>query len=353
MFENSFFDLRTWWPPIVAALGGVAIGILVRQTILRWLEKLAAKSAFKYDDVLVDAMRNPIVIWCALLGIRLAVRLMSLAPEAEQTISSIILVSGILSVTWAIARFAGGAIRAGAKAGHLPAVSLFAAIARLFIMALGALMILQLLGIPILSIVTAFGIGGLAIGLALQDTLANFFAGLRIIAARKIRPGDLIKLETGQEGFVEDINWGLTTLREGAGNLVIVPNAKLGSAIVVNYALPSAPQNVTVDLGVSYNADLDRVEKIVLDVALQTQHEVKEAVATFVPAFRYKEFGEYAVKFFVVLQAQSHQDRWAVVSGFVKRLHQRFKAEGLSIPLPHRVVVTKTESVTPASPASP
>jgi len=343
MFEGSFIDLRTWWPPIAAALGGLAVGILVRRTLLRWVARWAEKSSWKYDDVLVDALNGPVVVWFALFGLRLAVRLMSLAPEVERPVSTAILVLGILSVSWAVARFAGGALRTGAKAGHLPAVSLFASIARLVIMIIGALMVLQTLGIAITPVVTALGIGGLAVGLALQDTLANFFAGIRIIAARRIQPGHLIRLETGQEGFVEDINWGQTTLREGGNNLVIVPNAKLATAIVVNYALPAAPQNVQVELAIGYDADLDRIEKIALEVARETLRSVPEGVPEFEPSLRYREFGEYAVKYFVVLQARSHQERWAVVSDYIKRLHKRLRAEKISIPLPQRVVVSKTE----------
>jgi small-conductance mechanosensitive channel len=349
MFEHSFFDLRTWWPPIVAALGGLAIGILIRRTVLRWVARMAEKTAWKYDDVLVDALEAPVVVWFALLGLRLAARLMQLSPDVESVVATVILIMGIMSVAWAIARFTGGALRAGAQAGHLPAASLFASMARVLIMMIGALMALQAMGIAITPIIGALGIGGLAVGLALQDTLANFFAGLRIIAARKIRPGDFIRLDSGQEGFVEDINWGLTTVREGAGNIIIVPNAKLGTAIVVNYALPALPQIVVVNMGVSYDADLAQVERVTLEEALATQHAVPEAIAAFTPAMRFKEFGESSINFFVVLQARTYQERWQVVSDFVKRIHGRYRAEGIEIPYPHRVIITKTEDSAPKS----
>lgn len=341
MFDGSIIDLRTWWPPIAAALGGLLVGVLLRQTVMRWIGKLAAKSSWKYDDVLVDALRNPVVIWSALLGLRLAVRLMPLNTDVDRTIGTIILVLGILSVSWAISRFVGGALRTGAQGGQFPAASLFASIARIITMTVGALIVLQTLGIPILSIVTALGIGGLAVGLALQDTLSNFFAGIRIIAARKLRPGDFVRLESGQEGFIEDINWGLTTVREPGNNLIIVPNAKLASAVIVNFSLPTIPQNIVVNMGVGYGSDLARVERIVLEVAAETLGAVPEAVADFKPAVRFKEFGESSINLFVVFQARAYTDRWSVISDFIKRIHPRLAQEGIEIPFPHRVVINK------------
>ena len=342
MFEGSFVDLKTWWPPIVAALGGLLVGILVRQTLLRWIEKLAAKSAWKYDDVLVDALRNPVVVWFALLGLRLAARLMRLDAGVEAVLATIILVIGILSVSWAVARFVGGSLRAGAAAGHLPAASLFASISRLGVMTIGVLVVLQTMGIHVGPVIGALGIGGLAVGLALQDTLSNFFAGIRIIMARKIRPGDYVRLESGQEGFIEDINWGLTTVRETSNNLIIVPNAKLASALVANYSLPTSPQNFVVKMGVAYGSDLARVERVALEVATETLRSgLPEAIADFNPAVRFTDFGESSINFFVVFQARAYTDRWSVVSDFIKRIHVRFATEGIEIPFPHRVILTR------------
>ncbi len=338
----SLPPLSVWWPPALAAVGGLAVGIVVRLTILRWAAKAAAKTAWRFDDVLVSTISGPIVLWFVLIGLRLAVRLMPLTASADHTIGVIILVLGILAVTWAAARFSATMMAVG-LARHIPNVSLLQSLVRVVVFLVGILIVFDTLGIAIKPIIGALGVGGLAVGLALQDTLANFFAGLRIIMAHKIRSGDHVKLETGQDGTIEDINWGLTTLKEGAGNMVIVPNQRLGSMIVTNYALPAAAQSVNVELGVSYDADLDKVERVVLEVARETLKAVPEGVADFKPSMRYKEFGEYSIRLFVVLQAKSQGDRWAVVSDFIKRVHKRFDQEGIRIPV-------RPAPVLPASP---
>jgi small-conductance mechanosensitive channel len=101
---------------------------------------------------------------------------------------------------------------------------------KIVVFAVGILTILETLGIPIIPLFTALGIGGLAVALGLQDTLSNLFAGIQVIAAKQIRPGDYVKLELGEEGYVTDITWRYTTIRSSPNNRIIVPNAKVSSA---------------------------------------------------------------------------------------------------------------------------
>ena len=114
----------------------------------------------------------------------------------------------------------------------------------------------------------------LAVALALQDTLGNLFAGLQIVASKQIRPGDYLLLDTTQEGTVVDIAWRTTTLRTQSDNMVIVPNAKLAQAIVTNYRLPAEPLSVLIEFGVSYEADLSRVEALAAEVATEVMAEL-------------------------------------------------------------------------------
>lgn len=339
--ERDLFVLAVWAAPAALAAAGVVAGLIARRVVLPRIARAAERSAWKYDDVLVEAVKGPLVLWFTLLGLRAAVRSLPLADRVDDIAGAILLIVGILSVTWALARFVSGALRTGASEGTLPGVSLIANVARALVFALGILVILQTLGISITPVITALGVGGLAVGLALQDTLANFFAGVRILAAGKVRPGDFVKLESGEEGVVEDITWGQTTIRQPANNLVIVPNAKLATAITTNYALPDAPQNFTVAVGVAYGSDLDQVERVALEVARETLRAVPEGVAEFEPALRFKELGESSVNCFVVLRARSYAERWSVTSEFIKRLHRRFAAEGIEIPFPVRTVVMK------------
>ena len=199
-------------------------------------------------------------------------------------------------------------------------------------------MILNTLNINITPFITSLGIAGLAVGLALQDTLSNFFAGLYILISKKIKPGDYISLDSGIEGYVEDITWRNTTIRQLPNNIVIVPNSKLASSIITNYYLPEKELAVLVQVGVSYNSDLEKVEKVTIEVAKEVMKEVPGGVPNFEPFIRYHTFGDFSINFTVILRAQTYVDRYLVTHEFVKRLHKRYKEEGIEIPFPIRTV---------------
>jgi small-conductance mechanosensitive channel len=216
---------------------------------------------------------------------------------------------------------------------------------------LGLLVILNGLGLSITPMLTALGVGGLAVALALQEPLANFFAGLFLTLAGQIRVGDYVKLDSGQEGYVVDFSWRSTRLRMLANNLIVVPNAKLAQAIVVNHQLPSQDLAVLVDVGVDYSSDLARVERIVIDVGRQVMTEVRGGVPEFEPFIRYHTFGDSSVNFTTILRAGEFVDQYLVKHEFVKRLHQRFNQEGIVIPFPIRTIAQRelTESGAPAT----
>lgn len=244
----------------------------------------------------------------------------------------------IVVATVVAARALGGLVRRSmARAGAIPATSIFVNITRIAIIIIGGVFVLDVLDISITPVITALGVGGLAVALALQDTLSNLFAGLQIVASKQLRPGDYLLLDTGQEGTVVDTAWRTTTLRTQSDNLVIVPNSVLAQAIVTNYRLPAESVATTVEFGVSYDADLDRVEKIVAEVAAEamseTGHDVDHA-----PLVRFKSFGESHILCAAVLYVPGYGDQFPLRSAFIKRLHARFAEEGISFPFPTRTV---------------
>lgn len=338
---NPFAEFETYFWPLVSAAAGLAVGLLVRRLVLPLIARAAQRSTWRYDDALVEAARNPVLLWGALSGVYVGTRFLPFPPDIDSVITTTFVVLGILSVTWFAARFAGLALQARSSAGALAGVSLISNVARIVVFTIGVLFILQALGISITPIITALGVGGLAVALALQDTLANLFSGIRILVAGKIRAGDFVRLENGLEGVVEDITLNQTTIRQLANNLVLVPNAKLAQAITTNYSLPETQLAVPVQVGVAYGSDLAQVEAVTLEVARAVQAEVDGAVRGFEPAVRFHTFGDSAILFNAVLQAHTFEHRAIVISEFVKRLTERYRAEAIEIPFPIRTVHLK------------
>jgi len=207
---------------------------------------------------------------------------------------------------------------------------------------LGALVLLQSLGIPITPVLGALGVGGLAVALALQDTLSNLFSGLHLIASRQVRPGDFIQLDSGEEGYVTDVTWRNTTIRELADNMMIVPNSQLAASRVRNYCQPNTELAVAVEVGVDYSCPLEEVERITLEVAREVMEEVPGSVPSFTPLLRFHKFGDCSVDFTVTLRAKEFTDQELIKHEFIKRLHARYEREGIEIP--SRIVYTRSEN---------
>lgn len=317
---------------------GVATKKILLKASMQWTKE--AKTA-SLEETLIRCLKRPVVLWWLLFSIFIAVMVSSLPDDIVMLINKIILALTIVSVTFTAANLSGKLIKLyslGTGESALRVTSLTHNVAKIAIFTCGALILLSSLGITITPLLTALGAGGLAVALALQDTLSNLFAGLQITLARQIRVGDYITLESGQEGYVTDINWRSTKIKALANNTVIVPNAKLTQAIVTNYYLPERELAVTVEAGVHYESDLSKVEKITTQVAREIMQETAGAVSAFEPFIRYHTFGEHSVNFTVILMAKEFTDQYLIKHEFIKRLHERYKKEGIKIPYPIRAI---------------
>jgi small-conductance mechanosensitive channel len=314
----------------------VLCGYLLRQVLFRRLQKLTSKTKTQIDDLIIDGTKGPFMIWCVMAGLYFALDVSRLPDNAVQTVGKLLLVLGIISVTFVIAHIGSGLIKyfSSKSSSGLPVSSITQNIVRVVVFTVGTLVLLNSLGISITPILATLGVGGLAVALALQDTLANFFAGFNIILMRQIRVGDYIKLDSGEEGYVADINWRITKILMRSNNLVIVPNEKLSKAIITNFSLPSQDLAVLQEVSVHYKSDLRQVERIAAEVGAQVMKEVTGGVPQFEPFVRFTEFGDSGIKFMMILRAQESGDQPLIKHEFIKRLHDRFNREGIIIPFP-------------------
>lgn len=326
--------------PIALATGGFLLGIISEKLILGKLKKITEKTKSQIDDVIVSSLQKLITIWFSLAGIHFALLSLKIKTNTMSVIQKVIVILYILTISIALSNIAVGLLNLQSRKikDIIPSASIFANLTRSLIILIGILIILNFLGISITPILTALGVGGLAVALALQDTLSNLFAGLHIIMSRQIRPGDYIKLNSGEEGYVVDITWRNTTIRQLSNNIIIIPNSKLASSIVTNYHLPEKDLSVIVQVSVSYDSDLEKVEKVTIEVAKEVMRKVPGGVPEFEPFIRYHTFGDFSINFSVILRAKEFSDQYLIRHEFIKRLHKRYKAEGIVIPYPIRTV---------------
>ncbi len=331
--------------PLSLIAGSLLVGLLFNKIVLPKLQTMAARTRWTVDEAVVNSLQRMPVLWFVLLGTYTAMLGMPIKPEWAVLLKKALLIVAILSVTVVGGRIAVGLIRVYAKnvQGVLPGTSLFANLARLFVFLIGILVLLQSLKISITPILTALGVGGLAVALALQETLSNLFAGLQIVASGQVKVGDYVKLDSGEEGYVADITWRNTSIRALPNNMIIVPNSKVASALVTNYYQPEKEMSVLVQVGVGYQSDLNKVERVTIEQARETLRNVSGGVQDFEPFIRYHTFDNSSINFSVILRAKEFTDQFLLKHEFVKALHERYQKENIEIPFPQRTLHLRRE----------
>ena len=332
----------------IYTVSGLVIGIFLHKFIMPLIAKLASKTPIKSDDLIIKTIRKWVIPWFLALGLYLGLRQLNLESRFYFWIENGLMIFYIFSGTMIISRVVSGMIKI--KATGTDAVihssSIISNIVTIIIYCLGLLIILQSQGISITPVLTALGVGGLAVALALQPTLSNLFAGLQLISSGNFNRGNFVKLASGEDGFIEDITWRSTTIKAASDHIIIVPNSKLADMIVINYDLPQSQVSFVVEVAVEYSSDLNRVEKITKEVIKETLQEVEAGVKDFEPVIGFSAFGESSIKMKAVLRVNQFSDQFAVKSEFIKKLLVRYNKEGINIPFPTRTVLNKTESNT-------
>src|SRR2546427_9539850 len=252
--------------PAGAFLLTLLILLVVRRLLIRWLYSLKRdESTLTY--VALETLRFPSILWCVAAAGQIGLQ-MSIIPDkyigrAVTAIAAFLIVSVCMVVASAAVR---GLTLHGRRRGIALALSgLARTLIRVFIFTIGALALLRLYNVNIGPLLAALGVGGLAVALALQDTLANFFAGIHILIEEPIALGSTIRLSTGEEGVVTDIGWRTTRLRNGNSNVVVIPNTKITSGILVNYNLPDQRLSADVAVMVAHDADIEQVRRIAIE----------------------------------------------------------------------------------------
>ena len=323
----------------IAVAAGLLAAFLLR-ILMRWLGKHADRTRWGGDDVIVAALRT-VLPWAAVVaGAASAGAALPLTRTVQNHVNQVLTVVLIFVVTVTAARVVAGLVRAvtTSRSGVAGSATIFVNITRVLVLAIGFLVVLQTLGISIAPLLTALGVGGLAVALALQDTLANLFAGIHILASKTVQPGDYIRLSSGEEGYVIDINWRQTTVRQLSNNLVVIPNGQLATANRTNFTHPEQRLTVLVQAGVGYDSDLEQVERVTAEVVAETMREVEGAVPDHEPAIRFHTFGDSRIGFTVILGVGEFSDQYRIKHEFIKRLHRRYHKEGIHIPAPKRTV---------------
>ncbi len=331
------------WIMIPAAfVAWVLIFSLIKKLAFVIAKKFAAKTETQVDDILFDALDLPLQLMIYATGILVV---QNFIPKGGLDITKYLLggfkTVGIIAAVLFIDKFLRGLVTLYARKVEILKTSggIVQGVIRVVIVGLGILVLLDSMGVSITPIIASLGIGSLAVALALQPTLENFFSGIQLIADKPIQIGHFIRLESGEEGRVEKIGWRSTWICLPNNNTIVIPNKLLVNSRVTNFFYTVSELAVPVSVSAQYMTDLTKVEAVTLEVAWDVQKSVDGAVPGIEPLLRYQGFGESGINFTVVLRAKDFSSTALVKHEFIRRLHQRYLKEGIVIPYPTRVFI--------------
>ncbi len=341
--ENNVFSITEWKDyaiPITAFILSLILGLLIEHILIKRLHAIARKTTWKGDDIFVKSIKKLLFLVIGLIGLYIALDFVEIKVKYVNASHLGMKVLGILIVTIFLKRLIVNYLNIsfGEKTTERSAPSILQNVSKIIIYTIGLLIILQTLGVSITPIITALGIGGLAVALALQPTLSNLFSGIYILFSKHVRANDYVHLDTGDEGYVIDITWRNATIRDLTGNVIIIPNSRLAEAVVKNYHLEKKDMMVLFEVGVSYDSDLEQVEKVTVETAQYVMSNIEGGVKGFKPFIRYMKFDDFSINFLVYLKVKKYYDQYLVRHEFMKALHKRYNAENIEIPFPIRTI---------------
>jgi small-conductance mechanosensitive channel len=339
--------LQGYLDPLLIVLAAAAMGVLVRLTLIHWLRQLSLLNKSPYDEIVIDGLKHRVVAWTVLVVLYLQASALPWHPGTITTTRTILAALIIISVTVVLMRLVSALVHAygTTSAAGVGGTNLIRYICAVLLLFTGAVSVLALFGISVVPAITALGVGGLAVALAFQDTLANVLSGLNLTLSRQIRVGDYIELNETTGGFVIDIGWRATTLRGLNGLNVFIPNKKLAEAVMTNYTLGAA-MSVELAFRVDLGCRPQRIVALVVD-EMRLAAEVLPGLRQDIPAaVRFKAFGEWALDFRVYVEIASFQDRMYLRHELMMRLHERLLREDIA--LPRQRILIDALAATPA-----
>lgn len=339
-----------WLDPTLAAsifVIALIVSFLLGKLLFPLIIRFTQWTPTDLDTRMVQAVRLPITFGVGVLGAYLAFTVpVDLSGGQQEAVNTIAGALGVLlgvfgvaslvttSFDWYVQNVA-PRTRTTFDDQLFP---LFRRIAIGLVYGLGALLFLDQLHINISPLIAGLGLGGLAVALALQPTLANLFAGTYVMTEGVFTPGDYIELENGIAGYVLDVGWRSVRIRTWGNNLVVIPNSKFAETIITNYQRPVPAMNVILNCGVSYDSDLYHVERVSREVMEAVLDSHPDGVKEYGSYFGYESFGDSNVDFWLFLQAKDRLGGFRLKTALMEHLHQRFKEEGIVINYPVRTL---------------
>ncbi len=324
----------------------VGIAWLVRAVITRWITRLVSKTATALDDRIIALIRKPVFYIIIIYGLDYAIDRLSLHNRIMPVIHDALFVVGVALVAYVVHGVLNNLIgwygeRIEGKEASRTLVREFIPltqrISSIFVFTIAVITVFKYFNYDVWSLITALGVGSLAIGLAAKETLTNIISGFSIMLDRPFRQGDRIKLANGDIGDVQEIGMRSTRIKTFDNTILVVPNTTLVNASLVNYCYPDFKVKARVRVGIAYGSDIDRAKEIMLAIAKEVPDILKDPP----PSVYFTEFGDFSLNLLMIFWVGEYTRMLDAQDSVNTMIHERFAREGIEIPFPVQSVFLK------------
>lgn len=342
MPEIDFTEAQPYLMAVTVGVGLAVVLLFVKRLVWGRFLKWAKSTNRPWDEILLNQIRPPLNAILLLTSFSFALQLTPEWLRNQSSVSIAVKTLFILAVLWLVNRVLTLTVQFWRPLGALGENThiLILTVGRTVLIALTFLVVLDTFGISITPLLASLGVGSVAVALALQDTLSNFFSGIYILIDKPINVNDTVRLEGNLEGTVRKIGWRSTHILSGSNDTIVVPNSKLSSSVLTNFNMPDQGTNLTVGVGVDYGSDLTRVEAVAKEVASAVVKATPGGDPGFEPIFRYQAFADSSINFNITVRVKAFSDTGLMRHELIKAFKARFEKENIGIPFPQRVIHT-------------
>ena len=337
---------------LIILFSALVLGMVFNLLLKTIISIFTSKTKTTFDDDLVSAIKKPLFFGIIILGLYYSLTSINLLKPYTDAITKVTIILGIFLIYLLVRRVIKAIVKWYSyefspklrNGQEQKSLSIFRRVFDLVLLLIFIIILLRYLGVNITPIIASLGIGGLAVALALQQTLGDFIAGLSIIGDKSLRIGDYVELDSGGTilgGYIEDISWRTSRIRTLSDNYVIVPNTKLAQSIATDYSFGTKETFVGITLYVSYKNELDKVEKIANKIASDVQNTAEGAVKGYEPRLRFKEFQESNIMAMIYLKVNQFSEQYKVKHEYIKRIKKAFEKNNIEISRPIRFIQLK------------
>ncbi|MDR2666418.1 MAG: mechanosensitive ion channel family protein [Endomicrobium sp.] len=334
MFNQIFLkNFTSWIKSIVLFVVVSSVGFILRKYVAKTIKNIFSKVGFVLSSEVIVISKNYISFWFFLIALYIAfliAPLNNINTIVHRLFYGLFVFSVVIFVASILSKLLSRSIPE----------KIVINIIKFAIIFVGLALILNQFGVKLTPIFAALGVGSLPMAFGLRDTLANFFAGINIIASKQIVRGDYIRVDsTGVEGTIVEINWRTTLVREMSNSVISIPNDKLLSSIVTSFHLNKSGVIAFIKCGVAYGSDLEHVERIAILAMQEIIDKYDDSVKTFTPIVQFTDFADFSINFTLIFKVKSVYKKYFMQSEALKNLYKKFDDEGIKISYPRRVIM--------------